>query len=88
MHIQGYQTYISGNYIELTSKEFEILRELILHQGIILSRQKLLSMLWADDFEVDEQIINTHIKNIRKKLDIDYIKTVRGVGYRIDKLKK
>ena len=45
-------------------------------------------MLWADDFEVDEQIINTHIKNIRKKLDIDYIKTVRGVGYRIDKLKK
>ena len=86
LDLQSYQTYISNIYVELTSKEFEILRELLLHQGIILSRSKLLAMLWEDDFDVDEQIINTHIKNIRKKLGIDYIKTVRGVGYRIDKL--
>jgi len=45
----------------------------------------LLDRLWADDLEVEDRIVDSHIKNIRKKLDVDYIKIIRGVGYRIDK---
>ena len=40
----------------------------------------------AVDFEVEDRIVDSHIKNIRKKLNADYIKTIRGVGYRIDKV--
>ncbi len=45
----------------------------------------LLDRLWAEDLEVEDRIVDSHIKNIRKKLNADYIKTIRGVGYRIDK---
>ena len=48
----------------------------------------LLDRLWADDLEVEDRIVDSHIKNIRKKLNADYIKTIRGVGYRIDKENK
>lgn len=67
-------------------REFEILRELLTHQGRILTRQNLLQTLWKYEFFGEERIIDTHIKNLRKKLGAaDYIETIRGVGYRIDK---
>ena len=46
----------------------------------------LLERLWPEDLEVEDRIVDSHIKNIRKKLNDDYIKTIRGVGYRIDKM--
>ena len=62
------------------------MRELILHKGRILTRQNLLQMLWKYEFLGDERIVDTHIKNLRKKLgEADYIETIRGVGYRIAK---
>ena len=70
---------------ELTQKEFEILRELLTHQGRILTRQNLLDKLWRYDFYGDERVVDTHIKNLRKKLGIDFIQTIRGVGYKVDK---
>ncbi len=86
LDMDGYKVYIKRNPVDLTPKEFEILRELLLHQGRILTRENLLSALWKYDFFGDERIIDTHIKNIRKKLGgADYIETIRGVGYRIDK---
>ena len=68
-----------------SQKEFEILRELLTHQGRILTRQNLLDKLWRYDFYGDERVVDTHIKNLRKKLGIDFIQTIRGVGYKIDK---
>ena len=50
-----------------------------------MSRQSLLNRVWGYDYFGDERIVDTHIKNIRKKLNCDYIETIRGVGYRIDK---
>ena len=50
-----------------------------------LTREMLLSRLWSYDFYGDERIVDTHIKNLRRKLDRDYIETVRGVGYRAGK---
>ena len=81
-----YKVYKGQESIDLTPREFEILRELLTHKGRILTRQNLLQTLWKYEFFGEERIIDTHIKNLRKKLGTaDYIETIRGVGYRIDK---
>ena len=86
LDVDAYKAYINNTLIELTPREFEILQELVTHPGKILSRQYLLSKIWKYDYFGDERVIDTHIKNLRKKLNnADYIETIRGVGYRIDK---
>ncbi len=86
LDLDGYKVYTPEGNIELTPREFEILRELLNHKGRILTRQNLLQTLWKYEFFGDERIIDTHIKNLRRKLSkADYIETIRGVGYRIDK---
>ena len=86
LDLGAYRVYSEQGNIDLTPREFEILRELILHKGRILTRQNLLQMLWKYEFLGDERIVDTHIKNLRKKLgEADYIETIRGVGYKIDK---
>ena len=85
LNCDGYTATMNGNTFELTQKEVEILRELLTHQGRILTRQNLLDKLWRYDFYGDERVVDTHIKNLRKKLGIGFIQTIRGVGYKIDK---
>ena len=86
LDLGAYRVYSEQETIDLTPREFEILRELILHKGRILTRQNLLQTLWKYEFLGDERIVDTHIKNLRKKLgEADYIEMIRGVGYRIDK---
>lgn len=86
LDLSAYKVYIGNIGIDLTPREFEILRELLIHKGRILTRQNLLQTLWKYEFFGEERIIDTHIKNLRKKLGAaDYIETIRGVGYRIDK---
>ena len=76
---------MDGREYELTCREFEVLWELLSHRGRVLTRQNLLDRLWKYDFYGDERVVDTHIKNLRKKLGIDFIQTIRGVGYKIDK---
>lgn len=85
LDLEGYKAYIQNRAVELTQREFEVLRELLTHQGKVLTRQMLLNTLWKYDFYGDERVVDTHIKNLRKKLNIDFIETIRGVGYRVDK---
>lgn len=86
LDLDGYRAYADGKNLSLTPREFEILRELATHPGRVLTRQNLLRTLWKYEFLGDERIIDTHMKNLRKKLGpYDCIETVRGVGYRIDK---
>lgn len=85
LNCDSYTATVDGANFELTQKEFEILRELLTHQGRILTRQNLLDKLWRYDFYGDERVVDTHIKNLRKKLGIDFIQTIRGVGYKVDK---
>ena len=59
--------------------------DIVANQGRVLTRQNLLDKLWKYDFYGDERVVDTHIKNLRKKLGIDFIQTIRGVGYKIDK---
>lgn len=85
LDLDNYTATVDGNAYELTQREFEVLRELLTHQGRIMTRQNLLDKLWRYDFYGDERVVDTHIKNLRKKLGIEFIQTVRGVGYKIDK---
>lgn len=85
LDLDGYKVFAGKESVDLTPREFEILRELLTHRGRILTRQNLLQTLWKYEFFGEERIIDTHIKNLRKKLGAaDYIETIRGVGYRID----
>ena len=85
LDLDNYTATVDGTIYELTQREFEVLRELLTHQGRIMTRQNLLDKLWRYDFYGDERVVDTHIKNLRKKLGIEFIQTVRGVGYKIDK---
>ena len=85
LDMDSYTAVVDGASFDLTQREFEVLRELLLNQGRVLTRQNLLDKLWKYDFYGDERVVDTHIKNLRKKLGIDFIQTIRGVGYKIDK---
>lgn len=85
LDMDSYTAVVGGASFDLTQREFEVLRELLLNQGRVLTRQNLLDKLWKYDFYGDERVVDTHIKNLRKKLGIDFIQTIRGVGYKIDK---
>lgn len=79
------QVYVSGNKIPLTHLEYEILLLLIKNRGRVFTRDELLNHVWGYDFVGYEKGVNFHIMNLRKKLNVDYIETVRGVGYKIAK---
>lgn len=82
---ESYEVSVDGQSIFLTAREFEILRLFMENPGRVYTRDNLLNLIWNYDFAGDEKIVNTHIKNIRKKLGVDCIETIRGVGYKIDK---
>lgn len=82
---ENFKVYVSGREIVLTAREFEILRLFMENKGRVFTREQLLDLIWNYDYVGDDRIINTHIKNLRRKLGVDCIETIRGVGYRIDK---
>lgn len=85
LDLGGYTAYAGGIKLELTRREFELLKTLLQNQGRVLSREALLNRVWSYDFYGDERVVDTHVKNLRKKLGGDYIETIRGVGYRVDR---
>ena len=85
LNIENYEVYVDNQKVTLTYREFEILKIFLENQGKVFSRDNILNSIWNYDYFGDDKIVNTHIKNIRKKLGYDYIETVRGVGYKIDK---
>ena len=82
---KNYEVYIDNNKVSLTYREFEILKLFMENQGKVFTRENVLNSIWGYDYYGDDKIVNTHIKNIRKKLGYDYIQSIRGVGYKIDK---
>lgn len=76
---------VDGHKCELTYKEFELLKTLILNQGIVLSRDKIMDLVWGFEYEGESRTVDMHIKTLRKKLGEagSAIKTVRNVGYTI-----
>lgn len=80
----AYKVYVDGKFIETTTKEFDILQTLLNNAGRIMTRDMLLDKVWGYDYFGDSRIVDAHIKNIRKKLGIPVIRTVKGVGYALE----
>lgn len=75
-----YKGYLNGVDMDLKPKEVELLKLLIENPKVTLRREQILEELWKDELPYD-RVIDVYIKNLRKKLQIDCIKTVKGVGY-------
>ena len=85
LDLDGMEAVLAGRSLDLTTREFELLQTLISSPGRVFTREVLLAKLWGYDFFGDERVVDSHIKNLRRKLGTGYIETVRGVGYRAAK---
>lgn len=76
---------VDNNEIELTYKEYEILKHLIRNKGIVLTRDRLMEIVWGYNFEQGNRTVDVHIQSLRKKLGTagEHIKTIRNVGYKV-----
>ena len=72
---------VDGNPIKLTSHEYRLLAYLMHHQGRVVSRTELVEHLYDQDFDRDSNTIEVFVGRLRKKLGVDVIETVRGLGY-------
>ena len=84
-----YEAYFQSEKLELTPKEFELLLYLTKNKGRVLTRDQLLSAVWNYDFAGDTRIVDVHISHLREKIELDskkpvYIKTIRGLGYKLE----
>jgi DNA-binding response OmpR family regulator len=75
---------VGGAQIELTSKEFDLLACFLEHPGIVLSREKLLDLVWGMTYPGGTRTVDVHVAQLRRKLgDAETIRTVRGAGYKL-----
>ena len=80
----GYTASDENGKIDITPKELEILKVLIDNKGLVLSRNQILDEVWGYDCDVIDRTIDAYIRNIRKKLRLDCITTVKGIGYKFE----
>lgn len=80
----GYTAHDENGKIDITPKELEILKVLIENKGLVLSRNQILDDVWGYDCDVIDRTIDAYIRNIRKKLRLDCITTVKGIGYKFE----
>lgn len=85
MDLEGMEVSSGGKTVSLTKLEYELLRLFLEHPGRVFTRENLLNMVWGYDYMGDEKAVNIHIMNLRRKLGVDLIETIRGVGYRLAK---
>lgn len=79
-----YYVTIDNKEVQLAKKEFELLYLFASQPGIVFSREDLMKRIWEDGVIVGERTIDVHIRKIRDKTQTDYIKTIKGVGYKFD----
>lgn len=80
----GYTASDADGRIDITPKEIELLKLLVEHQGLVLTRTQILDDLWGEECTINDRTIDTYIKNLRKKLRLESIVTVKGVGYKFE----
>ena len=90
---EKYEAYFKEKLLDLTLKEFELLLYLAQHKNNVLTRDQLLSAVWNYDFAGDTRIVDVHISHLREKVEEDtkrpvYIKTIRGLGYKLEEPKE
>jgi two-component system alkaline phosphatase synthesis response regulator PhoP len=86
---QRHEVHCNGELIEMTAREFKLLKMLANHVGMVLSREHLIEHVWGHDYYGDDPVVDVHIGRIRQKLEADssqpqFIHTIRGVGYKFE----
>ena len=80
----GYTASDDNGKIDIMPKEIDLLRLLVEHKGLVLTRSQILDDLWGTDAPIIDRTVDTYIKNLRKKLRLDCIVTVKGIGYKYE----
>ena len=80
-----HKVFVDDEEIELTYKEYEVLKLLIINKGIVLTRDRIMESIWGYDFEQGNRTVDVHIHSLRKKIKSAgvHIKTIRNVGYKV-----
>lgn len=82
----SFRAEIAGQAVEVKPKELEILKYLFLNEGRVLKREQIIENVWKESEEIPfDRVIDVYIKELRKKLKLDCIYTVRGVGYKLER---
>lgn len=81
---EAQKVYRNGQFINLTKIEYDLLCCFIRNKGVILSRNRLLDLVWGADYEGDSRTVDTHIRRLRTKIGEGYIRTYRGIGYSME----
>lgn len=82
----SFRAEIAGQAVEMKPKELEILKYLFLNEGRVLTREQIIENIWKESEEIPfDRVIDVYIKELRKKLKLDCIYTVRGVGYKLER---
>ena len=84
---QKHEVTAAGEVVNLTLKEYELLKRLMENQNVVMTRDRLLEDIWGYDFDGETRTVDVHVRTLRQKLGVcgDKIETVRGVGYRMSK---
>jgi two-component system copper resistance phosphate regulon response regulator CusR len=80
------RVHVAGRDIELTAREFVLAETFFRHPGQVLSREQLLSHVWGYDYDPGSNIVDVYVGYLRKKIGDARIKTIRGMGYRLDEV--
>lgn len=89
LNTETFEVKVGGRLVDLTAKEYEFLKYLLINQGRVLTRDQILYSVWGYSPEVDTRVVDVHVGKLRKKLsesgqsDEKYIKSVRGFGYKM-----
>jgi len=83
---ESYSASLAGQEVAINAKELEILDYLVKNEGRVLTRSQIIDAVWKVTDEVPfDRVIDVYIKELRKKLDLDCILTVRNVGYKLER---
>lgn len=84
VNFSGYSASNTNGEIDIAPKEIDLLKFFVQHQGLVLSRNQILDSVWGNDAFVLDRLVDTYVKNLRKKLQLDCIVTVQGIGYKLE----
>lgn len=88
INIERHEVMLNGKAIELSLKEFDLLKTLAENKGMVMTRDKLLDKVWGIDYDGENRTVDVHIRYLRRKLGDEeaegkYIQTIRGMGYKM-----
>jgi len=88
LDLQTFSAIVNGKSVQLTSKEFGILKLFLTHRSRVFTKEQIYQRIWEDDYYGNENVINVHIRRLREKIEEDpsapqYIRTIWGIGYKM-----